>query len=99
MFTARVHAADAVHLFGDRARFGRAAEIADDDAGRPGGYLTGHLGEGAGASGRAGVQDDVVSVIEQGAGCAEAQPGGGACDEDACHGLFPSSVRWEAANC
>ena len=76
-----VHAAEGVDLVGEGARLGRAAEVADGHT--PG--ARGEIGEDGRTLPAARVQHDLVALVQESAGGGEAEPVGGAGDEDASH--------------
>ena len=78
-----VHAAEGVDLVGDGARLGRAAEIPDGHTHR----ARREIGEDGRALAAARVQHDLVALVEESAGGGEAEPVGGAGDEDTSHAI------------
>jgi hypothetical protein len=76
-----IHPAQTVHVARDAARLCEVGEVADDDRGS----AVDEVADGLESIAAAGVDDDIVSVVEQGLRCCTAKAVGGASDEDTCH--------------
>jgi len=70
----RVHAANVIDLLGEQPGLGRAGEVADDDSR---GAL-GKAGDRRRPRSAAGVQDDLMALINEDTGGSAAEPVGGA---------------------
>ena len=85
-----VHPAELVDLLGEVPGLLGAGEIADDDCCT----AVDQVGQRGRPAGVAGVDDDLVSVVEEGGGGGSAESLGGPGDQDASHeGSFVRLVR------
>ena len=83
-----IHPADLVYLIGEVPGLGGAGQVADDHSCGVRGEVADRRRPLAGAC----VQDHVLAFIDQDTGGGAAEPIGGACDEDAGHGITLASV-------
>ena len=85
----RIHSAEAVHLAGETARLVEVGDVADDGRGA----ATDEVADGLEPVAIAGVDDDLVPVVEQGLRGCSSEAVCGAGDEDACHQTVASERR------